>query len=206
MSALHRREVIKCILEFFGPAELVNLQLTCKHWYEVKIPIALPVVFTEFGVTQRKLVELLESEPVNLHGANLALWKKMKRFKPDEQLRYWAILDPKLQPFDYSEGKEVPFGDNHALENYCYPIQQYAPYAEDDWEFFGLRPPGYFGHEAAHLGEIGQKIADDPIINFDNNPAKRGSRSHFFRARQITSSHTPPGDDSKNFENNCMSS
>ena len=115
-SALHRREVIKCVLEFFEPTELVKLQLTCKHWYEVKIPIALPVAFTEFGVTQRKLVELLESEPVNLKAANLALWKKMKRFKPEEQLRYWAILDPNLQPFDFSE----------------------AVYDEWDWQ-----PPGY---------------------------------------------------------------
>ncbi len=55
-----------------------------------------------------------------------------------------------------------PYGPNHDLEHYCYPIAQYSADAEQDWEGWGLRPPSYFGHPAVDLEDVGRQIAGDP--------------------------------------------
>lgn len=64
--------------------------------------------------------------------------------------------------WDYSSGIDPLYGPNHVPEYFCYPIKQYSAFMEDEWEFWGLRPPSYFGVEARDLRDVGLLIADDP--------------------------------------------
>ena len=63
---------------------------------------------------------------------------------------------------DWSGGAQPEFGVSYLPEDYCYPIQQYNTADEDDWDEWGLRPPGYYGEPVADLAEVGRQIAGDP--------------------------------------------
>jgi hypothetical protein len=65
-------------------------------------------------------------------------------------------------PFDYADGNDPPYGPNHLPEYFCYPIKQYSAFMEDEWEFWQLRPPSYYGKPAKDLRDVGQLIAEDP--------------------------------------------
>jgi len=71
-------------------------------------------------------------------------------------------IESNCAEWDYSDGAEPPYGPNHAPEYYCYPITQYATFAENDWEDWELRAPAYFGQPAHDLTEVGEHIAADP--------------------------------------------
>lgn len=64
--------------------------------------------------------------------------------------------------FDYTDGAEPMHGHNQTSEFMCYPVRQYSAFAENDWEQWGLREPGYFGEPAASLEQVGELIAADP--------------------------------------------
>jgi len=65
-------------------------------------------------------------------------------------------------PFDYADGNDPPYGPNHLPEYFCYPIKQYSAFMEDEWEFWQLRPPSYYGKPAKDLRDVGFLIAEDP--------------------------------------------
>jgi len=72
-----------------------------------------------------------------------------------------AIQDD-CEPWDYSDGEDPPYGPNHVPEYFCYPIKQYSAFMEDEWEFWDLRSPAYYGRPAKNLRDVGQLIAGDP--------------------------------------------
>jgi hypothetical protein len=63
--------------------------------------------------------------------------------------------------FDWSL-TEPEFGVAYLPEDYCYPIRQYNPADEDDWQDWDLRPPSFYGEPVPDLADLGRQIADDP--------------------------------------------
>lgn len=63
--------------------------------------------------------------------------------------------------FDWSE-TEPEFGIGYLPEDYCYPIRQYNPADEDDWQDWEIRAPSYYGMPARDLADVGRLVADDP--------------------------------------------
>lgn len=53
------------------------------------------------------------------------------------------------------------FGPSYLPEDYCYPIEQYNPADEDDWQYWNLRAPSYYGREVSDARGLGQAIAED---------------------------------------------
>jgi hypothetical protein len=59
----------------------------------------------------------------------------------------------------------LPFGDPlipYASVEFCYPLQMFNPEDEDQWAYWNLREPGYFGTPVDDLADIGDHIATDP--------------------------------------------
>jgi hypothetical protein len=54
------------------------------------------------------------------------------------------------------------FGPSYLPEDYCYPIKQYNPADEDDWQVYGLRTPSYYGTDVGDARGLGLAIAEDP--------------------------------------------
>jgi hypothetical protein len=54
-----------------------------------------------------------------------------------------------------------PLGD-YRIEHWCYPLKFYDVSEEDDWAYWQLRPPGYFGVPAETVVDLGWLIAEDP--------------------------------------------
>ena len=52
--------------------------------------------------------------------------------------------------------------DLEYVDDYCYPVKFFRPTNENNWDTFGLRPPGFYGTPAQGLDELGQLIASDP--------------------------------------------
>ena len=86
------------------------------------------------------------------------------------------------RPWDYSLG-EPEYGPNHVPEYFCYPIKQYSVFMENEWEYWKLRAPNYFGTPARDLSEVGVRIADDPRF------ANCAARQFFGYLAQV-----PPGE------------
>ncbi|MEZ4236664.1 MAG: DUF1549 domain-containing protein [Myxococcota bacterium] len=79
-----------------------------------------------------------------------------------EQLQRNAILtayDLGCQ-WDWTQG-EPPLGD-YRVEHWCYPLKFYDVSEEDDWAYWQLRPPGYFGQPADTMEDLGALITSDP--------------------------------------------
>jgi len=59
----------------------------------------------------------------------------------------------------------VPFGDPlipYASVEFCYPLQMFNPEDEDQWDYWNLREPAYYGTPVDDLADIGDQIAVDP--------------------------------------------
>jgi hypothetical protein len=81
-----------------------------------------------------------------------------------EQIQRNAVLSAYEMncEWDWSLGP-VPLGNGHYRpEHWCYPLKFYDVVEEDDWEYWGLRPPGFFGEPADTVVELGELIAADP--------------------------------------------
>lgn len=79
-----------------------------------------------------------------------------------EQLQRGAVLtayDADCE-WDWAQG-EPPLG-NYRVEHWCYPLKFWDVAEADDWEYWGLKPPGYFGQPAVDVTDLGRLIADDP--------------------------------------------
>ncbi len=63
--------------------------------------------------------------------------------------------------WDWSDGSVPEYGPNNMPEHFCYPIKQYVVDEEIGWERWGLRPPLFYGQQAANMTEVGQIIAED---------------------------------------------
>ncbi len=50
----------------------------------------------------------------------------------------------------------------YASVEFCYPLQSYNTEDEDQWAYWQLRPPGYYGTPVNDIADIGAHIADDP--------------------------------------------
>ncbi|NCG17571.1 MAG: hypothetical protein GWP91_00960 [Rhodobacterales bacterium] len=51
---------------------------------------------------------------------------------------------------------------NYTWGQYCYPLENYLPAHEDDWEAWNIRPPSYYGSPSHDLQTLGANIAEDP--------------------------------------------
>jgi hypothetical protein len=59
---------------------------------------------------------------------------------------------------DHGDDPLVPY----AMAEYCYPVTLFNPEDEDAWEYWQLRPPGFYGAPVDDLHDIGEHIAADP--------------------------------------------
>ena len=59
---------------------------------------------------------------------------------------------------DHGEDPLIPY----SLSEFCYPLKMYNPEDEDWWEYWALRPPGYYGTPVNDLEDIGREMAEDP--------------------------------------------
>lgn len=79
-----------------------------------------------------------------------------------EQLQRNAVLsayDLGCQ-WDWTLG-DPPLGD-YRVEHWCYPLKFYDVSEENDWAYWHLRPPGYFGQPADRMDDLGALITADP--------------------------------------------
>jgi Protein of unknown function (DUF1592) len=79
-----------------------------------------------------------------------------------EQLQRGAILSAYDLNCEYNfENGPPPMGD-YRVEHWCYPLKFYDVAEEDDWEYWGLRPPGLYGKPGETVEDLGLMILDDP--------------------------------------------
>jgi hypothetical protein len=81
-----------------------------------------------------------------------------------EQIQRNAVLSAYEMncEWDWSKGP-VPLGNGYYRpEHWCYPLKFFDVAEEGDWEYWGLRPPGFFGEPAETVVELGELIAADP--------------------------------------------
>lgn len=79
-----------------------------------------------------------------------------------EQLQRGAVLSAyEMQcQWDWTLGPP-PLG-SYRIEHWCYPLKFYDVTDENLWEYWALRPPGFFGEPADTVEDLGRMIVADP--------------------------------------------
>lgn len=120
-------------------------------------------IVVEGGITISDEFEVAEAvrtqaECVNCHQALDPLaaffWgfkKQTKRTTVNKGYKADCSTEPTDDPF-------IPY----APVEYCYPLELYSTEDEDWWEYWDLRPPGYYGTPASDLDDLGDLVAADP--------------------------------------------
>ena len=81
------------------------MQLVCKHWYSVVIPQAMHSVDIRAQYINKRLEEMLSSEPENLKDINKLVWKKMQPLTPAFLFKFWQLVETEARMTDATEAE-----------------------------------------------------------------------------------------------------
>lgn len=143
-----------------GRANMVASRLLCEDFESRDIVVAGGVDIAD----EAQVALAVQTQPgcVSCHQALDPLAAYFWGYKRLIHRNYVADSITAGCEFDWTGDNEPEFGVAYLPEDYCYPLRQYNPADEDDWEEWGLRAPSYYGTPARDLAEVGELIAEDP--------------------------------------------
>jgi len=156
-SEIWRRHVSNAANFHRGRANFVSRTFLCEDIGARDVFVAGGVDIADEGA----VAEAVGNDPgcVACHSALDPLAAFFWGYK--EQLQRGAITEAYNLGCEWDWENGDPPRGSYRIEHWCYPLKFYDVSEEGLWYDKGLRPPGFFGHPATDVIDLGQLITED---------------------------------------------